>query len=195
VGFVVHGHVNAIPSALACRTQHPPRKELPGNVKRLLILILVLSAAALLIVTSCEPETEDLQIQDAQEAPVETRLPEVETEPEIPESVSLYGAWVYVKSSRDDEVPLTIHEFALFPPSVDINADNRILAVFNESLVEGIIVSTDIYDFTVAEITAITEGHQWFPDDITIKYIPESGLLRYTVGYAGMVIHHYFTRR
>ncbi|MCL2401512.1 MAG: hypothetical protein FWC90_02590 [Oscillospiraceae bacterium] len=159
-------------------------------MKKLLILLLVLAAIALLVITSCEPEADDSQIQVVPE----TYPPELATESEMPEPLNIYGAWIYAKSTEADETPLTIPEFELFPPRLDIGGDNRISAVFYQSVIEGIIANTGTYEFTVSDIAAVTESQQWFPDSVTLIYDPESGLLRYTLVYVGFVIHHYFAR-
>ena len=163
-------------------------------MKKLLILLLVLAAIALLVVTSCEPKADDSQIQVVPETPTEMHPPEIPAESEMPESLNIYGAWIYAKSTEADETPLTIPEFELFPPRLDIGGDNRISAVFYQSVIEGIIANTGTYEFTVSDIAAVTESQQWFPDSVTLIYDPESGLLRYTLVYVGFVIHHYFAR-
>jgi len=164
-------------------------------VKKILILIFALAAIALLIVTSCDPEPGDIPIQYVPEESPETILTEPETEQEVADPVSIYGAWIHVMSTEgEEEAPLTISEFALSSPRLDISGDDRISAVFYGTFIDGILISTGMYDFTVIEITATVEWQQWFPDDVTLRYNLESGLLRYTVSYAGRVVHHYFAR-
>ena len=154
-------------------------------------LIFVLAIMLLFTLAACSNSA-----ADPPDAPAPTAVPEPAPEPEETGG-SIVGAWVYIKSTEGDQgTPLSIHEFELSPPHLEISADSTTFALFWSTSIDGILVETDRNAYRIADITATGEGETWNPDDVLLQYDPATGLLRYTIwnDYSKLNVHHYFTR-
>ncbi|MCL2827606.1 MAG: hypothetical protein FWD99_02600 [Oscillospiraceae bacterium] len=147
-------------------------------------VICALAIMLLLTLTACGNNTADAPAATPEPAPEEA-------------NTSLVGSWVYVRSAEGDPgTPLSIYEFEISPPHLEINADNTTSALFWSTSMDGILVQTGTNAYRIADIASISEGEKWNPEDVLLQYDPTTELLRYTVWneHSELNIHHYFTR-
>ena len=112
--------------------------------------------------------------------------------------INISGTWVYVESfvgigvGGNDE-PRVIYEFSISPPYIEIDDNNTLFARFWETRINAILAPISQYEFFVTEQIATSEGEEWRPEDVILKYDTENSLLRWTV-FINEHIHHIFTR-